>query len=185
MSENSHPYVGLGNQLRKMREQRKRSVEEVSGALEINETELKKIEEGLIRPNEDIMMLFISYYNMPDQEASYLWKLAKYESSIEDHLDFDPIIDDQDFMSSAKPVIMIIPAEPKALFTDSVDITWNHSGLTMDFSQATPKGKLSVAKVGMSLEQAQELKKILETAILYSKNSSKRKLIPPRNKPEK
>src|SRR6202035_4537575 len=75
MGEIKKPYTSLGDHLRNVREQSKRSLAGVSGAVEIDENTLQLIEAGQQRPEEDVMLLLISYFNVQDQEALHLWDL--------------------------------------------------------------------------------------------------------------
>jgi transcriptional regulator with XRE-family HTH domain len=180
----NHPYSTLGKHLKTVREQAKRSLAEVSGALEIDEVELKRIEAGLKRPDEEIMLLLISYFDMIDQEALHVWQLAEYDSGLEEHMDFETIDVDTAASPLTKPTIMLLAMEPRSMYSDSIEVSWNKAGVTMDFSQSTPKGQLSVAKVGMSLDQAAEVLKCLERALLHAKYNSNVKLLPPKQNPE-
>ena len=74
--EKQLPYETLGSQLRRLRERNRESVAEVSGAVEIDETELSKIESGTDRPSEDILLLLISHFAVEDDKAAELWQLA-------------------------------------------------------------------------------------------------------------
>lgn len=58
---------------------------EVSGAVEIDEKRLKRIEAGIERPAEDILLLLISHFGVADREAVQLWELADYDSDMPDH----------------------------------------------------------------------------------------------------
>src|ERR1700748_2828432 len=73
------PYETLGSQLRHLRERNRESMAEVSGAVEIDETELSKIEAGAERPSEDILLLLISHFAVEDDKAAELWQLAGYD----------------------------------------------------------------------------------------------------------
>ena len=52
---------------------------EVSGAVEIDEQSLQRIEQGKERPTEDILMLLINHFGMQDDDAANLWQLAGYD----------------------------------------------------------------------------------------------------------
>lgn len=178
MSDVNRPYLILGKHLKTVREQAKRSLAEVSGAIEIDEVDLKRIEAGLTRPDEDLMLLLITYFDMVDQEAMHIWELAEYDSDLEDHMDFETI-EAESLPPVAKPMIMLLTMEPRAMYSDGIEVGVNKSGITMDFSQSNAKGRLSVAKVGMSMEQAAEVLKCLERAMLHAKYGTATKLLPP------
>lgn len=184
MAGRENPYVNLGIHLKKVREQSKRSLSEVSGALEIDETELSKIEAGLERPDEDLMLLLISYFDMVDQEALRVWELAEYDSDLDEHMEFEPL-DTNQVPPMAKPMLMLLSMEPRSMYSDGVEVSWNKAGITMEFSQATPKGPLSVSKIGMSYDQAAEVLKCLERAMLHAKYTDQKMLLPPKKKTDK
>jgi len=182
------PYAELGQQLKKFREQTKRSISEVSGAVEIEERLLKQIEEGHRRPAEDLMLLLISYFNINDKEALKLWGLAKYESELTDHIELYPAdaqsIDDINSLSN-KPMVMLFSMDVRTMYSDGVEVTWNEAGLTINFTQTNAQTSNSnqksipVARVGMSFEQAENVIRTLQTAMLHAKYSHRNKLLPP------
>lgn len=187
MSKIEKPYVGLGKHLKTVREQSKRSLAEVSGAVEIDEKYLKLIESGLKRPEEDVMLLLISYFNMADQEALHLWELARYDTNLSEHLELNPegSIDDQaKAQMMSQPMLMLLSMDVRTMYSDGVEISWNDSGVTLNFTQTTsPKssksGSIPVAKVGMSYDQAKKVLNCLESVLLRAKYASKNKLLPP------
>jgi transcriptional regulator with XRE-family HTH domain len=185
MADRAHPYASLGKHLKTVREKAKLSLAEVSGALEINETDLKRIEAGLERPDEDVMLLLISYFDMVDQEALRTWELADYDSDLEDHLEFETLENEPQLPPMGKPMIMLLTMEPRSMYTDSVEVSWNKAGVTLEFSQSTPKGPVTVSKVGMSVDQAAEVLKCLERALLHAKYTGNVKLLPPKQDSEK
>jgi transcriptional regulator with XRE-family HTH domain len=183
MANLKKPFGTLGKHLKTVREQAKRSLAEVSGAVEISEGQLNLIEEGDRRPDEDVMLLLISYFNMADQEALHLWELAKYDSNLNEHIEIgDTPVEAQAINNlMSKPMVMLMAMEPKALYSDGIEVQWNEAGINMTFTQSTDKNQVTaVAKVGMSLKQAENVLKCLESAILHSKYNDK-KLLPPSN----
>jgi len=91
--QNTPPFKTLGTHLKYLREQVRESLAEVSGAVEIDVNVLERIEQGFERPSEDILLLLISHFAMPDQEAVQLWELAGYDGDVSGkfHLD-DPAL---------------------------------------------------------------------------------------------
>src|SRR6185369_17990187 len=81
MSEdgNQLPFNTLGDKLKTIRQKLHESVAEVSGAVEIDEQSLQRIEQGTERPTEDILMLLINHFGMQDDDAASLWQLAGYD----------------------------------------------------------------------------------------------------------
>jgi transcriptional regulator with XRE-family HTH domain len=183
MATNNKPYLTLGQHLKKVREQAKRSVEEVSGAIEIDQPELQSIEAGVKRPDEDVMLLLISYFNMADYDALQLWKLAKYDSDLNEHLDLNQTGTDEQMMRelmSQKPVVMLLSSiDLRTMYSDGIEVSWNKSGLTMNFTQSNKDQAVTVAKIGMSHEQAETVIDCLQKAMLHVKYNNGNKLLPP------
>jgi hypothetical protein len=174
MSEQNAPFVTLGRHLKYVREQLRQSVAEVSGAVEIDERTLQHIEAGEEKPAEDILLLLISYYGLQDQQAVQLWELADYDADAPDQI--KPDID----LASAKGVVMLLAVDTRTMYSDGVDITANKAGVTLNFTQATGKSQASpVSRVGMSIEQAEEVARQLQLALLRAKYASGTKQLPP------
>lgn len=165
------PYSSLGNHLRFLREQIRESVAEVSGAVEIDIDKMERIEQGAERPSEDILMLLISHYNMQDNEAVRLWELAGYE----DRANKFQIPSDM----IGKPLMVLLAIDMRTMYSDGVQITANGSGVTMHFTQGNSDKSQTVAKVGMSREQAEAVLQTLQTALLKSKYMDGPRLLPP------
>jgi transcriptional regulator with XRE-family HTH domain len=65
------PFKNLGQRLKVIRQKLHESVAEVSGAVEIEEQHLQRIEQGEERPTEDILLLLINHFGMQDDDAIY------------------------------------------------------------------------------------------------------------------
>lgn len=184
MNRSEKPFANLGKHLRNVREQSKRSLAEVSGAIEIDEKALRLIEIGQKRPDEDVMLLLISYFGVQDQEALHLWELAQYDSDITDHLQFhDPASESDIPTLMSKPVIMMLAMDMRTMYSDGLEINWNNAGLTLNFTQTNPQSNgqvsnVSVARVGLSHTQAEEVLRNLERALLHAKYVGNTKLLP-------
>jgi transcriptional regulator with XRE-family HTH domain len=142
------PFKVLGMRIRKLRVDAKETLLEVSGALEIEDTTLQQIEAGQQLPDEDILDLMISHFNVREQEANKLWELAGYNKKE------SPLIEDQ----ILKQVMMVIPFDNRVVFSDQAIIHANKKGVTIDFKllAGNPQAQ-TVSKVGMSVEQAKAL----------------------------
>jgi transcriptional regulator with XRE-family HTH domain len=177
MSEHNIPYISLGNHLKYVREQAKRSLSEVSGAVEIDEDQLGRIEAGLERPDEDVLLLLISYFNVQDREAVQLWELADYGGDIPEEIRFH-----SENSSIGKQMIMLLAMEVRTMYSDGVDIMANPAGLTLSFNQAVNSHQTApVAKVGMSLDQAEQVVQAMEQALLKIKYGNGNRLLPPKS----
>jgi DNA-binding XRE family transcriptional regulator len=174
MSEQNAPFVTLGRHLKYVREQLQQSVAEVSGAVEIDERSLERIEAGRDRPAEDILLLLISHYGLQDQQAVQLWELAEYDAETPEQLRPDTDL------PNGKSVVMLLAMDTRTMYSDGLDVAVNKAGVTLNFTQATGKAENSpVARVGMSLEQAAEVARSLQLALLKAKYTHSSKLLPP------
>jgi transcriptional regulator with XRE-family HTH domain len=171
------PYKTLGTHLKYLREQQKESLAEVSGAVEINTEELERIEQGMVRPSEDILLLLISHFNMQDQEAVQLWELAGYDGEAPGKFSF---VDDLP-SANGKPVVMLIGLDMRTQYSDGLDVIVNKAGLTLSFTQAAANNqRMPVGRIGMSVEQAEQVLKILQQAILKAKYGNGPQALPPK-----
>ena len=151
-----NPFVQLGDTLKAIRQRRQESVSEVSGAVEIDEQTLLKIEQGHERPSEDILMLLISHFGMHEDEAAGLWQLAGYDRQEGDN----------PTPQSNKTMVMIMAVDPRVVYSDGVQIVANGSGVIMNFAQGTGTPQaLVTARVGMSREQANMVLRALQVAL--------------------
>ncbi|HEX5744430.1 MAG TPA: helix-turn-helix transcriptional regulator [Candidatus Saccharimonadales bacterium] len=174
--EANAPYKTLGSHLKYVREQSRQTLMEVSGAVEIEEERLKRIEAGEERPAEDILLLLISHFGVADREAVQLWELADYDSDMPGHLKSEPA----EQHLSKNNVVMLVGFDTRTIYSDGLDALWNDAGLTLNFTQATgPSQRMSVAKVGMSYEQAEKVMRTLQKALLHARYVGDTKLLPP------
>ncbi|HEY4160440.1 MAG TPA: helix-turn-helix domain-containing protein [Candidatus Saccharimonadales bacterium] len=166
----SIPYETLGSQLRRLRERNRESVAEVSGAVEIDETELSKIESGTERPSEDILLLLISHFAVEDDKAAELWQLAGYDR--EDEPERDPA---PNARQQAQTLMVMI--DPRVMYSDSVEVVTNSKGVVLNFSQnAGQNGQpLTISRIGMSHEQAKMVMGVLHQALYDFENGHGRK----------
>ncbi|MDB5181514.1 MAG: hypothetical protein JWP13_277 [Candidatus Saccharibacteria bacterium] len=174
--QNMPPFKTLGTRLKYLREQSRESLAEVSGAVEIDEDKLERIEQGIERPSEEILMLLMSHFNMQDTEAVQVWELAGYDR----RLGPDLVVPEE--LMNGRPVVMLLAVDVRTQYTDGVDITADKAGLTMAFTQQGAQGRQPVAKVGMSIEQAEATAQALQQALLRVKYM-RRKGLPSPGKP--
>lgn len=175
MSESNAPFTTLGRHLKYVREQQDKSRAEVSGAVEIEEKRLERIEAGQERPSEDILLLLISHFDMNEQQAVQLWELADYGDELPDQI--KPNV--EQLMN--KQVVMLLAADTRTLYSDGVNAVANKAGVTLNFTQANgPDSNMTVSKIGMSLEQAQKVVEEIERAMLKARYGNKPKQIPPK-----
>jgi transcriptional regulator with XRE-family HTH domain len=167
---NNVPYKILGGQLKHLRQNRSESLEEVSGAVEIAAETLKKIEGGLERPTEDILMLMINHFGMKDNEAVKLWELAGYNKRVQ-----QKELSEEDIQKHT--VLIMMALDTRILYSDSVHITANQNGIVLNFAQGgiNQNNQLQpIARVGMSYEQAQIVTSLLQQTLVNRANINKR-----------
>ena len=175
MSEKNAPFITLGRHLKYVREQQQRSVAEVSNAVEIDESYLQRVEAGQIRPEEDILLLLISYFGVQDREAMQLWELANYEGDPPEQAGFA-----SESETHGKQVVMVLAMDPRSIYSDGLNVAITPAGVTLNFMQATSRTQsIPVARVGMSCGQAEEVLKTLQKALLKAKYATDIKLLPP------
>jgi transcriptional regulator with XRE-family HTH domain len=176
MSKQEAPFSSLGKHLKYVREQSQQSLAEVSGAVEIEEMHLERIEAGLERPPEDVLLLLISHFGVKDREAVQLWESAEYDTDLPDEIKAHGDLAQND----TKPAVMLLAMDMRAIYSDGLDITVNPAGLTLNFTQNHAKSDpIPVARVGMSLQQAQSVVEALQKAMLHVQHSQTPKLLPP------
>ena len=167
-TEKQLPYQHLGQQLRSLREVSRESMAEVSGAVEIDETDLDRIEAGQTRPSEDILLLLISHFGIQDDKAAELWQMAGYDKP-HNH-------DDEDSADSrnSRTQAMMIMIDPRVMYSDATEIIANKQGVILNFSQTSgnnPNDKpLTVSRIGMSYQQAKALMGMLHQ-VLYDRDN--------------
>lgn len=173
MSERA-PFITLGRHLKYVREQLQQSLAEVSGSVEIDEQTLERIEAGRERPSEDILLLLISHYGVEEQQALQLWELAEYDAAAPDQIRAD--LD----LQAGNKVVMLLAMDMRTMYSDGLEIEANKAGLTLTFTQSTGKSQANpVARVGMSTDQAEEVMRSLQRALLHAKYGTKTKFLPP------
>lgn len=173
MSERA-PFITLGKHLKYVREQLHQSIDEVSGAVEIDSEMLEQIEAGCERPSEDILLLLISHYGVQEQQALQLWELAEYDNAAPEQI--RPDLD----IPAGQKVVMLLAMDTRTMYSDGLEVEVEKAGVTLTFTQASGKSKKSpAARVGMSAEQAQEVVRSIQSALLKAKYDGHLKLLPP------
>lgn len=164
------PYKPLGAILRHLRERNQESVAEVSGAVEIDEIALDRIEDGVERPSEDILLLLISHFAVEDDKAAELWELAGYDKSAEE--------EPEEPSAATRQQTLMIMIDPRVMYSDSMEVTANQKGVVLNFSQAAGQNDqpLTIARIGMSREQAKLVMSVLHQALYDLENPHRRRL---------
>jgi transcriptional regulator with XRE-family HTH domain len=154
---NTAPYKSLGSHLKYVREQRNETLAEAAGAVEIDAETLERYESGFECPAEDVLMLMIDHFNVKDQEAVQLWESAGYARN--DSRPRSPL-DNIDKTSA----VVVLALDMRTQYTDGIEITAGKTGLVLQFTQGAEAQP--VAKLGMSYDQAEEVLKTLQLAVL-------------------
>lgn len=151
------PFKNLGEKLKIIRQKLHESVAEVSGAVEIDEQRLERIEQGHERPSEDILLLLINHFGMQDDDAATLWQLAGYDQ---------PGSESDEQPPNSRTMVMIMAVDPRIIYSDGVQVTANNNGVVLNFAQGvgTPQA-LTTARIGMSREHAASLIQTLQRAL--------------------
>jgi len=144
---------------------------EVSGAVEIEEQDLDLIESGTERPSEDILLLLISHFAVEDDKAAELWQLAGY-----DRQDDDTSADQPQAAKNAQTLMVMI--DPRVMYSDSFEVGANNRGVVLSFAQSAGQNgqPLTVARIGMSREQAKTVMGILHQALYDIENPGRKRL---------
>lgn len=173
MNEPKAPFQTLGTHLKYLREQLKESRAEVAGAVEIEEAQLASIEAGLERPAEEVLLLLISHFEMPDPEAVQLWESAGYEGEVPDQLQ------PKDMQNGAKTVVMLLGVDTRTMYTDGVEISAGPAGVNLTFTQAGGDEPQTIGRFGMSYDQAEQVLRALYHSIETGKQLNQPKQLPP------
>lgn len=167
-NEQRYPYQSFGKVLKKLRSKASKSSAEVSSAVEIEESRLKKFEAGEQRPPEDILLLLIQHFNLKDDQATELWKLAGYIGDPDDEQYF---INDE--VGGAQQVTVgVTPHDARIVYTDMIQVMVNNYGVIINFMQgAGPSNHpLAVSRVGMSKEHARSVLEVLQKTLDQAEN---------------
>ncbi|HEV2403784.1 MAG TPA: helix-turn-helix transcriptional regulator [Candidatus Saccharimonadales bacterium] len=162
-SSSSLPFRTLGQKLKAARQQLHETIEDVSGAVEIDKKSLERIEQGQDRPAEDILLLLINHFNMPEKEATALWQMAGYELPKAEP-EFEDVVE--------RSMVILMPIDPRVMYSDGVQVTANDSGVVMGFTQGAGKRQLTAGRIGMSREQAWKVVRVLQKTLEVSEQNS-------------
>lgn len=167
------PFKLLGQRLKLIREKRKESLAEASGAVEIDADMLERIENGEERPSEEILMLLINHFAIREQEAVGLWECAGYDQNSDNR---GPRAGD----SLPKPSLVVVALDTRAVYSDGFALTYNENGVILNFTQTSIQSQPQlVSRVGMSNQQAEVVLRELQRALLGLKYLPRKKMLPP------
>lgn len=165
------PFASLGIVLKRLREKHSKSVAEVSGAVEVDEKSIHEYEKGTARPSEDILLLIIQHYDLKEDEADELWRLAGY--NVADESKF--FINDDDGEAKQVQKVGILAQDMKIVYTDMVQVMVNNYGVIINFLQGAGLNNqpLAVSRVGMSKEHAKSILAVLQKTLEQAEDVAK------------
>lgn len=158
-----YPYQSFGEVLKKLRSKAAKSSAEVSSAVEIDESRLQKYEAGEQRPSEDILLLLIQHFELKDDQANELWKLAGYNGEPDE--EFYYMNDDTGGVQQV--TVGVSPIDARIVYTDMIQVMVNNYGVIINFMQgAGPANQpLAVSRIGMSKEHARSVLEVLQKTL--------------------
>ena len=161
----------------RLRQKRQETVDEVSGAVEIDAVVLERIEQGIELPSEDILLLLISHFDIQDDEAVQLWELAGYDKYDDRNAAEPPHL-------SKQPVVMVFGLDTRVVYSNGIGVSADPSGVVMNFTQYVDPTQqaVPVARIGMSREQAEKVLETLQQALLRDKYARGPKTLPEPNR---
>ena len=150
-------YKEFGIAIKAYRVAANESIEDVSGAVEVDPSTISEIEEGKLQPPMDILELLIRHFSLRHNEALRLWKLAGYAKNGLEKVKV-----------SADPKKQVqIATDAPIMYTDSIHVAANKYGITLSFIQGigADGDPVVVSRVGMSSEHAQSMLNIIRRAL--------------------
>lgn len=178
-NERDVPYKSLGVQLQELRQKLQETLSEVAGAVEIDEHQLTRIEQGAERPSEDILMLLINHFGIREDEATNLWLLAGYDTGAE----AEPAHPEE---ANGHNIVVMMTLDTRILYSDQAQVTADKHGVVISFLQNMlgPNNKLQrlpVARLGMSYEQAHDLLGVMQRTLQQAEQLRRPKELPAPN----
>jgi transcriptional regulator with XRE-family HTH domain len=161
--EAKKPYQSFGEVLKNLRAKAAKTSAEVASAVEIDEPRLQKFEAGEQRPSEDILLLLIQHFDLKDDQASELWKLAGYSGEPEE----DQYFINDEIGGAQQVTVGVTPHDARIVYTDMIQVMVNNYGVIINFMQgAGPSNQpLAVSRVGMSKEHARSVLEVLQKTL--------------------
>ena len=152
--------TSFGDYLKGIRNKRKETLADVSGAVEIDVMMLDRIESGSYQPSEDVLVLLISHYNLKEDEAVRLWQLAGFN-----HGKFGYQVN-----STNDEMISTSSTESPVLFTDGLQVSANKYGVIINFLQGLDSSgrPQTISRLGMSKEHARTIIEVIQKTLELS-----------------
>ena len=174
MSDNKK-FQDFGGQLKKIRLGANKSIDDVSGAVELPVDKLKRIELGEVRPKAELIFLLANYFVLSFEKTQQLLRLAGYarkgkggkNKGLHSVLGGLPSERSED----SQRVLLIVPElnDERTTYINETSVNVSNSGVVIEFLQSATISRDNqakvIAKVGMSVEHASQLRSILQKAL--------------------
>ena len=174
MSDNKK-FQDFGGQLKKIRLGANKSIDDVSGAVELPVNQLKQIELGEVRPKAELIFLLANYFVLSFEKTQQLLRLAGYtrkgkggkNKGLHSVLGGLPSQRSED----SQRVLLIVPElnDERTTYINETSVNVSNSGVVIEFLQSATISRdnqaKTIAKVGMSVEHASQLRSILQKAL--------------------
>lgn len=164
---NRQPFAKLGAKLKLLRERKQESLEDASGAVEIDAPMLQAFEEGKERPAEDTLHVLLHHFDVQDDVAEEVWGMAGYTSPHDAETGSRA---DSSTKYQSMPAMFVLPLDNRILYSDSVQVNANRHGVILSFIQnvGSDNKPLPVSRIGMSREHAEHLLTLLSDCLTNS-----------------
>jgi len=165
------PFSDFGKQLKNMRQKAKETIADVSGAVEVDTSELVAIEAGKNQPSEDIVLLLISHFALKEDEALKMWELAGFD---QEKTGVSSLISDE---NGIQQTAYISQNDARILYSDMIHINANKYGVVINFLQGLGSNNqpMAVSRIGMSREHAESLLDVLKKTLKHSSAKTEKK----------
>ena len=153
-------YKELGGEIKELRQVAGETIAEVGDAVELDEKQLIRFENGDERPDEDILAMILSHFEVNEEGALRMWRLAGYDN---DQKQEDEAMSDDKSDNESNQIRINIPGNSPVLYTDMVQVMSNQYGVVLHFLQLSPNQQANVvSRIGMSKEHARSLLELLK-----------------------
>jgi len=170
--ENSEKYSAFGARLKFLREQWQQTLREVCNTLEIDEKTLKQFESGKALPTPETLDMLISHFLLTEDQANDLRELAEDQK---DELEASLPVNMDEILS--KQLVMFMPVDARVVYTDSMQATVNDNGVMLTFNQQGTNGQsMPVSRVGMSIQHAERVIKVLQDTLKHHSSGNQKRL---------
>ena len=165
------PFSDFGKQLKAMRQKAKETIADVSGAVEVDTSELVAIEAGKNQPSEDIVLLLISHFALKEDEALKMWELAGFD---QERTGVSSLVSDE---NGIQQTAYISQNDARILYSDMIHINANKYGVVINFLQGLGSNNqpMAVSRIGMSREHAESLLEVLKKTLKHSSAKTEKK----------